>query len=211
MVLWEQVSMAPPKLHDLQWGKTAVMLVRAGQWVLVHSCSAHAAPFCPFPLAFKSGSCPEHSCVIAVAQRTAYRVYRGHTQTGTRVYIHTHLHRHMHTYTILPIFSCLLYFPISPSRKMRSLHSWRLLLLTEQMEQSRQLVYHTATVATHSGARSRKNTQALPYGFLHLTLCKDMHICYIYASGMLRNTCIVHNTVVWLNTQNHFDTILLTG
>lgn len=130
-----------------------------------------------------------------------------HTLAQTHTHARTHTHIHAHTHTILPIFSCLLYFPISPSRKMRSLHSWRLLLLTEQMEQSRELVYHTATVAIHSGARHRKTTQALPYGFPHLTLCKDLHSCYIYASGMLRNTCIVLNTVVWVNTRNHFETL----
>lgn len=174
-------------------GKTVVMLVRPGRRVLVHSCSAHAAPFCPFPLAFKSGSCPEHSCVIAVAQRTEC-TERGHTQTGTHVDGHTLAHaRSRHARLFSP---ALLYFLISPSRKMRSLHSWRLLLLTEQMEQSRRLVHHTATVAAHSGAGCRETTQALPYGLPNLTLCQDSHSCCTYASGTLRNTPIVDNTVV---------------
>lgn len=85
---------------------------------------------------------------------------RGAQRTYTDRYTHTDTHIH------IPIFYRLLYFPIPPSRKMRSLHSWRLLLLTEQMGQSRQLAHHTATVAAYSWARhSGKTTQALPYGF----------------------------------------------
>lgn len=45
-----------------------------------HSCSAPTVPFCPLPPAFIFGSCPEHSCVIAVAQ------CRGHTHTHTRLF-----------------------------------------------------------------------------------------------------------------------------
>lgn len=117
-----------------------------------HSCNVPAAPFCPLPPAFIFGGHPEHSCVIAVAQCS------GRT------------HEHMHAHTMPPIFSCLLYFPIPPSRKMRSLHSWRLLLLTEQMGHSGQLLYHTATADTYRGAKCRKNTHVLPTGFPHLAL-----------------------------------------
>lgn len=67
-------------------------------------------------------------------------------QVHTSVQTHRNNASHSHTQNILLfLFSLAPFSSFSPSTKMRSLRSWRLLLLTEQMGQSRQLVYHTAT------------------------------------------------------------------
>lgn len=113
---------------------------------------------------------------------------------------------HTHTILSLPIFSFSLHSPHSPpSRKMRSLHSWRLLLLTEQMGQSRQLEYHAATVATYTWARwggGARHTHALPYWFPHLILCNEL-----FGFHYSTNAVIKQGIVVCVHAQNHWQTL----
>lgn len=105
------------------FNETVVALSGPGWWGVINFCTTLLLPSAsPLPPVFIFGSCPAHSCVIAVAQClgcTADIHTQVHIRTQTQVLFvcvgpPTHPTRH---YTILPlppIFSCLLYIPPAP-------------------------------------------------------------------------------------------------
>lgn len=130
------ISPCPYPIPRLPVSETVMLIERLGRWVVIHSVPPPLHSASILPPAFLFGCCPEHSCVIAVAQCTECTevIHRQvHIGTQTHEYLmnppnphltpHMHIHTHAHTRTYihtilsLTIFSCSHYFPIPLQQK----------------------------------------------------------------------------------------------
>lgn len=158
--------------------ETVTMLARPDRWLEINSCSTPAAPLCQtISACFYIWRLSRTFLCYCSGSNHCYSTWGAQKDILRQVHVHTNTQLPNDTHT--PYCPCLFsparsVFLFPASRKMRSLHSWRLLLLTEQMGQRRQLVHHAVTVATYSWARCIKTTRAFPNGFPHLILCSHL-------------------------------------